>query len=78
MALTLTTALAPLAKIQKNLEKFVNQAQTRISTNESELVSAKETFEQTERRLKLEHVAIKNELDQATVVLENLKTLLSK
>ena len=78
MALTLTGALAPLAKVQKNLEKFVTQAQARISKNEAELASAKETFETTERRLNSANVTINTELAQANAVIENLGKLLGK
>jgi multidrug resistance efflux pump len=78
MAMTLSGALAPLAKVQKNLEKFVNQAQARISANDAELVSAKETYETTERRLTSANVTINAELDQATAVIENLSKLLGK
>lgn len=78
MALSLTSALAPLAKVQRNLQKFVTQAQSRVATNDAELVSAKETFETTERRLTNSNTTLNTEMEQANAVIENLSKLLGK
>lgn len=78
MALSLTSALAPLAKVQKNLQKFVEQAQSRLETNDAELVSAKETFETTERRLVRSNDTLNTEMELANTVIENLSNLLGK
>lgn len=76
--MTLTSALAPLAKVQRNLQKFVQQAQTRVDTNEAALVAAKETFETTERRLMNSSTNLITEMEQANAVIENLSKLLGK
>lgn len=78
MALSLISALAPLSKVQRNLQKFVAQAQSRVETNNAELVSAKETFETTERRLNYSNLSLSSEMEQANAVIENLSKLLGK
>ena len=76
--MTLTSDLAPLAKVQNNLQKFVKQAQTRVDKNEAALVAAKETFETTERRLTNSSTNLVTEMEQANAVIENLSKLLGK
>lgn len=78
MALSLTSALAPLAKVQRNLQKFVAQAQSRVETNNAELVSAKETFKASERRLTNSNTNLTTEMEQANAVIDNLSKLLGK
>ena len=76
MPMTYDRAVAPLAKVHKNLQKFINQAETIRDSNEEELVYVQETYEITKHRLTLANEMISMELERANAMIKNLNTLL--
>lgn len=78
MAMTLSNALAPMAKVQKNLEKFISQSIWKLDENNATLERAAENFQSVTERVNTENDQLAEEISTAREVVSNLSKLLGK